>query len=221
MKIKLLNGKPIIGLLLIIGVLFTSCIQRKRSKDKNNTEKQVKKNRDTVTISLNLEGKGKTGFNVSDQYLNNYSIEFQNNTNDTVNIVKHFPRVYKDMVLRYKAFIYKNGGLQKLEQSFLVCEIMDTLNLSFDNKKYMFKKNKYSIDDIYSNYENIESKIFKDKRKKINSLKQELDTLYSFYNKKYIDTNSTMFQLNKIYYFEKLQMLIPISDDVDFFFKEA
>lgn len=204
--------------MLLMGSCFSSCEKRQKRSDDISPNYEVQKIKKAITISLNLEKKSETGFNVPDKYLNNYTLDFQNKSNESISVEKSFPRVYNDIVLRYKAYVYSNGVLKKVEQSFLVPKTTNKLNLSFKKEKYKFSESDWSIDSICTHYKELKKEILKNKN--TISVKLKLDALYVDYSEKFIDSNSVMYRLNKMFYIEQLQMINPLNTDVDSFLKK-
>ncbi|WP_418637780.1 TlpA family protein disulfide reductase [Winogradskyella sp.] len=176
---------------------------------------------DSLVLSIVFKGKGRTGLNVSNNLLENYSLDLTNNTNDTIQIIKRIPRVYKAMTLKYMVTFFNKGKQRvSVNQCFVVDENVDTLKLTFNAKTSLFNKNNFTFDSLYKSYSEISTKIFQQKKTHENSLKKELDTLYNSYKEKYINSqDKTLFKLNEIHYFDKLQMLYPNSNAIDNFLK--
>ncbi|WP_189663004.1 thioredoxin-like domain-containing protein [Polaribacter sp. IC073] len=219
MRIKLSGSKPIIGLLPIILVVLFSCNIEKR-KGIPKIDKQSIKSLDTIVLLIKINGSTETGLNSPNIYLNNDFVEFKNETTDSIQITRYVARVFKNLVFQYKAYVFNNGSLKNIEQTYLVEKNMDTLKLVYNSKESTFDPNENEITKFYLDYKNIRIKIFKDKGRNNSILKSELDSIYNIYNMKYNKIkNETLLRLNTMHYYDKLQMLYINETSIDFFIK--
>lgn len=211
MKIKKRLSKPAIGLLFFL-ILF-SCIKRDNSINKEFKIEKIKKN-DTLTITVEIQGKGQTGFDVPDKFLKNQHLSFTNIKNDTITIIKKIPKTSQNMMLEYKAFVYKEGKLNRLEQYYLINNRLDNIKLIFNTKNYLFEKNKLQIDSLNINYNKIKIDFINNKVK----FHRGIDSLFNLNNHLYYKKD--LIELNKLFYFEKLQMIEPKNIKIDSFIKQ-
>jgi thiol-disulfide isomerase/thioredoxin len=204
-------------LLLAISFLFT-CQKNNKEIKRNQNPNLINRVNDSVIVSVDFNDEGNAIINVSDIFLHNYSLGFYNGKKENRRITHTFPMVYSSMVIEYGVYISDQNKIKNIKQNYLVSNENSKLFLEFDSEKYLFKENGLSVDSIAANYRRLSSKIFQSDNKGI--YKKELDTLYTFYNNIYIeDNNMLMVQLNDIYYFEKLQMIRPLSLEIDDYIK--
>ena len=218
-RIKNLNCKSYMGLQFIL-LLFFSCVQEKEREvyvEKNNTTQK-----DSIVVSIEFIGVGEVGFNIPDDYLNNNFLSFKSETNDSTSIIKKIPITEKYKVIKYKGLVYNNNEFQKITQAYLLTDKTDTLKLTFLADNYVFSKSMNNIDYVFENYKSLVNEKWdvsiSNKKKSI----LKLDTLYRKFVQKYSSENkSGLLQYNDIYYYNKLQNLDSINEEVDNFLKRT
>ncbi len=215
---SLTSSKPILGLLLLLILTFTLCKQKEEVDNNDDAhQKRELKKIDSLTIALNVPGKTGAIISTVDAFLNFYPIQFFNKTDSLRRIVKSIPKYYNTMSLNYLSFYNDGKKTEVIDQLYFIDEYTDTIEFTLDNS-YRLKDHKKNIDGIYHDYKKLANKIRKDKKNNTLKLKQELDSLYNFYNGKYLENQKdNLRKLNSIYYYGKLQMLYPNNNEIDVF----
>ncbi len=212
-KIIFFSNKPY-GLLLFIFTLIFAC-----QKKDDTSNLYLHKANDSIKIAVNFAKQDLTLLNIPDKFLYSYPLEFTN-TNDGSKVVQK--SIYRDhaaMVLYYTSYIpLQNNGIKRINQNYLVSK-EHFINLEFNSTSYNFEKHKLNIDSISKHYDSIKEKILTLKTDK-SILKNELDTLYQFYNKKFRTKETLKTRLNDLYFFSRLQLIDSLNPRIDNFLKK-
>ncbi len=204
-------------LLLLLALLF-NCKKDNKEIVKDKISNKINIENDSIYISVDFNQDGSAIINVPDALLHNYSLTFNNEKHEERRVTHVLSSAYSSMVVEYGVYISGQNKIENIKQNYLISKGNSRLFLEYDSEKYIFKHNSSNIDSITENYRRLRSKIFQTENKEI--YLKELDTLYLFYNNLYTEKNNTKkVQLNDIYYFEKLQMINPLSEKVDDFIK--
>jgi len=220
-KIKLNNGY-LYPLFLIL--LFSFSCKKKESNIAQSKVRVIEQNdftkRDSITISVTLSSKEITGFNIMDNYFQNYFSEFHNISSKDTIITKKKLRIYKREVILYRGGYIDNGKIVSYQHYYLALKNLVNLNFKYVKGDLILANsdNVIIVDNLYNDYKRIDSKIFniKDETSKEN-LKKELDSIYNLYKNEYtnLDYKEAIKDLNYIYYLSNLQGIYPNDDRIE------
>jgi len=208
---------------ILLSFLFITCNEEHNTqKDEKINQfphiKDVKNNKDSLKITIDIIGKGKFGVSLPDAVFYNYALDFSNEGDSTKTITQNILKVSESMVIAYNASIHDKGKITDLSQYYLVVDTTSVLDLEHNALTHTFKKNKLSVNSLYQDYNALNTKIFKAKDKI--SLIPTLDALHRKHKLLYTNEKSeAKNQLNDIQYFKTLQRIDPLNQKVDYFIK--
>ncbi|WP_458627509.1 TlpA family protein disulfide reductase [Winogradskyella sp. PC D3.3] len=212
LKKAFLCNKPI-GLLLFMSFTLLTCKKEiKKLQIKANEENQ--KLSDSIKFSINFTDKGYAFLSVPDRFLYSYPLTFNDKkTSHTIS------RDFDSFIVSYSVSIpSENGKREFVQQNYLISDD-SIINLKYNSRTYRFENHKLNIDSINNTYSAIKKKILTSKKKKI-FYKNELDTLYTYYRNKFNDRKEFLkYNLNELYYYDRLQLIDSLNDKVDGFLK--
>ena len=166
--------------------------------------------KDSITISVRLAPKEITGFNIKDKYYQNYFLEFNNSgLKDTI-IIKRILRIHKKEVISYSGGYINNGKIVRYQHHYLILKAPINLNFKYIKGDLVLENsdNVVIVDDLYNDYNQIDSKIFNKKGKSSKAnLKSELESIFNKNTK--LDSKEAYNALNYIHYLANLQGIYP------------
>ena len=176
---------------------------------------------DSITISVNFSNAGKVGFDIPDEYFNNFNLEFKNDKNNDSVIEKRIKRPSN-------AFVITNGIVKKIDRKINILFYSFFLGPSKDHFKFLFnneypilineKESKmfFNLHDLSNNEDYL---ILNKDIKKDDSYYKKLDSLFLHYK---TDLNDNRFasKLNEYFYYNKLSERNPKSKVIGDYLKK-
>lgn len=203
---------------LLIMFIFLSC--KKENKLGDNVTKVVNKykktviKKDSIPITIILPKKSTTGFNIKDNYYQNYFLEFSNKSLKDSTVLKKIPRIHRNEVISFRGGYFDKEGIKSYSHYYLT--LNDSVRIDFKYVKgnlELIKSNGIiNIDDLYKDYQKMDSKIFGKKKEILRTeLKGELDSIYKKYKTKYVDSKyqKLLNRFNTVKYLANLQGIYP------------
>ena len=211
-KKAFLCNKPF-GLLLFMSITLLTC-KKEIKKLPIKVKEENQKLSDSIKFSINFTDKSYAFLSVPDRFLYSYPLTFNDKkTSHTIS------RDFDSFIVSYSVSIpSENGKREFVQQNYLISDD-SIINLKYNSRTYRFENHKLNIDSINNTYSAIKKKILTSKKKKI-FYKTELDTLYTYYRNKFNDRKEFLkYNLNELYYYDRLQLIDSLNDKVDGFLK--
>lgn len=216
-------------ILFILVLSVTSC--KKKTKIESKLEQkletehqyQVSNNQssinDSITISVKINGRGKTGFNIKDKYLHYYYLEFVNKSMTDTTIFKTIPKYHKTQIINIGGIKLNNGKSEFYEHYFFIDSTDNKLNFNYQNGMMRLENSNdfIYVDSLHKKYNDLSIELKKTNKK----IDKKLYELHQNLNKRYIkENNSHLVNLNEIYYLDLLQRIDTLNNKIDAYLKE-
>lgn len=209
------------GLTLIMLVSFFAC--KKNDKLNSNKYKPQEKeaveaidnDEDSLTISVAFTERGKTGFNIIDENLNSFYLQFNNsNPGDTL-ITKRVSKPFKFNLINFLGLRFNKKEFQKFRHYYVLDERDKRLDFKFNKGDVILlgDSNKILADSLFSSYNS-----FFLKNKTNSNFENLLRIFYLEYENKFKFQNKSL-ELNKLLYVFYLQKNNPFHKSIDKYFE--
>ncbi len=209
------------GLTLIMLVSFFAC--KKNDKLNSNKYKPQEKeaveaidnDEDSLTISVAFTERGKTGFNIIDENLNSFYLQFNNSNPGDSLITKRVSKPFKFNLINFLGLRFNKKEFQKFRHYYVLDERDKRLDFKFNKGDVILlgDSNKILADSLFSSYNS-----FFLKNKTNSNFENLLRIFYLEYENKFKFHNKSL-ELNKLLYVFYLQKNNPFHKSIDKYFE--
>jgi thiol-disulfide isomerase/thioredoxin len=205
---------------LLFSVFFLCSCQhaQKERKNLNNKESQNYDKLDSIKLSVRLPPKSTTGFNLTDPYFKNYTLDFRNNNDKDSVITKEIQSYHKNQIINYFGAFFNDGKSIVFRKKYLTTGNKPFAEFNYSKGKITLVESDGLIDvtNIFKSYPSIGNSNDFDTKEILRKLKNKYDSLNEEIGKKYFSKNylKAIKELNKIIYLDKLQLVNPESKKI-------
>lgn len=230
MKKNLIINSRLLSLLLISCLIFTiSCKKHQENKDrtkKNNGNILIKnENSDSLRISVHFDNKSRTGINITNKYMRYDYLKFINDSEKDTIVTRTIKKAHKMQIISFLSIDARSGKIIEIRDKYLIDEGISKIEFKYNNGylNLLTKEKKPIKDNLFDLYDDIYLKVLENsKDRKFGFIKIQLDSIYSFYKKKYsFEKNKTFEFLNENYYINSIQIMEPNDSRIDLFLKQS
>ncbi|WP_289024454.1 TlpA family protein disulfide reductase [uncultured Salegentibacter sp.] len=170
---------------------------------------------DSLTISVAFTERGKTGFNIIDENLNSFYLQFNNSNPGDSLITKRVSKPFKFNLINFLGLRFNKKEFQKFRHYYVLDERDKRLDFKFNKGDVILlgDSNKILADSLFSSYNS-----FFLKNKTNSNFENLLRIFYLEYENKFKFHNKSL-ELNKLLYVFYLQKNNPFHKSIDKYFE--
>ena len=210
--------------LLFLLYFLTGCdLSTRKVENKVKGGKDLGLATDSLIITIDkISPNTLTGFNVVTNTLELNFLNFLNDTNEYKSIEKKLLIEEERHIMSFIGSSLINGKTKNYRHYYLLDKSISTLNFEYFEGDVILKDSQnLVVDDIIKDYQTIYNK-FRTKSSSIQNYYKELDEKFSYYNKKFMSSNTsdTFILLNEFLYIDNIQNANHLDKRIDLYVKK-
>ena len=213
-----MKNQTFILLVLMISLQLISCKNEKRELVKTQDDKDsesVVTLRDSITISVKLEPKSATGFNLPDKHMRSYYLEFENPTEKDTIISKSIKRSSPNFTLSSDIVKRVDGRMIIFQNSYFAGNQTDSIVFNYKNRDVVLENNPKGLFSFYELANHIEYSTLIKTHKDLNQENlNRLDSVHRYFDEKFKRSNNKYANILNDYYYLNRKISIDTTGQI-------